>query len=50
MNKGIYYFWIVHFAFWACYHCYVGDDIKLISDVVMIIGTFICLEIRSSGK
>ena len=50
MSKTVYYLWIIYFTIWACYHCYVGSDIKLISDAVMVIGSFICIEIRNSRK
>ena len=50
MSKRVYYFWIIYFAFWAVHHCYVGDDIKLIFDAVMVIGSLICLEIKDSRK
>ncbi len=50
MSKVVYYFWIIGFAFGASYHSYIGNDIKLISDAIMLIGTCICLEIRNSGK
>lgn len=48
--KKFYYFNIIYFMFWACYHCYVGNDISLITDAIMIMESFICLEIRNSKK
>ena len=50
MSKRVYYFWIIYFAFWAVYHCYVGDDIKLIFDTVMVMSSLICIEIKDSRK